>query len=468
MRFTFVGVVVLMAAVAVLLPGSALSNVNLDVATSGALEFDSRVGTVAPTKAQRRHVKRLKASVTWSRFGTPSTLVRHGKALARGVRGKNPADAAGWYLNRHKALFGIRSLDALAFVSANRLGDSKGWAVTYRQVFDGLTTSESGTVTVGVVGSRARGWRIVSVSSNLTRDRALSGTARLSAVAAWATAAKRAGLTRSVANILSRKSIRGYTRFRVAGLPGTQLAKLVAFPTVRSGVVPAYETIVMNTREDLGLRSYVDARTGRILARSSIVHNLNQGSSKLKLAAAESYSFSGEVAATDGACTISGPFAIGTGNRALDGFVNADNSVNDVAIDLMFNGAIVPGTHADTFLTPERFRYEPAGGVPPGNYSVQVCDFDDAQNTVWAAPRTYQGTLIGDATPAPPAYLARWKAFKNLPPLYTLDRDPGTCRALTRATRGAGSWLPVVTGSREALWPHAAPGTTTTGRTRRR
>ena len=155
--------------------------------------------------------------------------------------------------------------------------------------------------------------------------------------------------------------------------------------------MPAYETIVMNTKEDLGLRSYVDARTGRILARSSIVHNLNQGSSKLKLAAAESYSFSGEVAATDGASDIGGPFTIGAGNRALDGFVNADNAVNDVAIDLMFNGALVPGTHADTFLTPERFRYEPAGGVPPGNYSVQVCDFDDAQNTVWAAPRTYQG-----------------------------------------------------------------------------
>ena len=72
-------------------------------------------------------------------------------------------------------------------------------------------------------------------------------------------------------------------------------------------------------------------------------------------------------------------------NRALDGFVNADNAVNDVAIDLMFNGAIVPGTHADTFLTPERFRYEPAGGVPAGNYSLQVCDFDDPGNTVWAA-----------------------------------------------------------------------------------
>ena len=279
-------------------------------------------------KAQRRQVKRLKASVTWSQFGTPSTLVRHGKFLARGVRGKNPPDAAGWYLNRHKALFGISSLDALAFVSANRLGTATaGPSPTVRSSTGSARTSESGTVTVGVsAGSRARGWKIVSVSSNLTRDRALSGTAKLSAAAAWATAAKRAGLTRSVANILSRKSVRGYSQFRVAGLPGTQLAKLVAFPTVRSGVVPAYETIVMNIKEDLGLRSYVDARTGRILARTSIVHNLNQGSSKLKLAAAESYSFSGEIAATDGACNISGPFAIGAGNRALDGFVNADNA----------------------------------------------------------------------------------------------------------------------------------------------
>ena len=48
MRSRFVGVAVLMAAVGVFLPGSALSNVNLDGATSGALEFDTRVGTVAP------------------------------------------------------------------------------------------------------------------------------------------------------------------------------------------------------------------------------------------------------------------------------------------------------------------------------------------------------------------------------------------------------------------------------------
>ena len=32
---------------------------------------------------------------------------------------------------------------------------------------------------------------------------------------------------------------------------------------------------------------------------------------------------------------------------------------------------------ADTLLTPERFRYEPAGGVPTGDYFVRVCDFPD-------------------------------------------------------------------------------------------
>ena len=423
MRFKLVGVAGLMAAIGVLLPGSALSNVNLDVA-AGAIEFDSRVGTVAPTKAQRRHVKRLKASVTWSQFGTPATLVRRGKFLARGVRGKTAPDAASWYLRRHKALFGLRSLDGLAFVSANRLGESKGWAVTYRQVFDGLTASEGGTVTVGVVGSRARGWKIVSVSSSLTRDRALAGTAKLSAVAAWATAAKRGGLTRSVANILSRKSVRGYTQFRVAGLQGTQLAKLVAFPTVRNGVLPAYETIVMNVKDSLGMRTYVDARSGRILMRSSILHNLNGGSSSLKLAAV-TYTFSGAVPnGNDGACDVDkGPFAVGAGVRALDGFAAATDPTNDMVLNLVKDGTVVVA--ADTLNSPEQFHYEPAGGVPTGDYFIRVCDFDNpGAGGGWAEPRTYNGTLALDDSPPPPAFLARWKAFPNLPPLYTLDQDP--------------------------------------------
>ena len=88
MRVKFLGAAALVAALGVFLPGSALSNVNIHEHADGVSEFDSRSGKVTPTSAQRAHAKRLKARVTWSQFGTPATLTRHGKFLARGVRGK--------------------------------------------------------------------------------------------------------------------------------------------------------------------------------------------------------------------------------------------------------------------------------------------------------------------------------------------------------------------------------------------
>ena len=51
----------------------------------------------------------------------------------------------------------------------------------------------------------------------------------------------------------------------------------VAFPTVRSGVAPAYEAIVLKGRDAFAYKLIIDARTGRSLARASIVHNLNSG-----------------------------------------------------------------------------------------------------------------------------------------------------------------------------------------------
>ena len=72
---------------------------------------------------------------------------------------------------------------------------------------------------------------------------------------------------------------------------------------------------------------------------------------------------------------------------------------------------------ADTLFSPEQFHYEPAGGVPPGDYFVETCDFNG--DGPWQDPRTYTGHLTLDDTPAPPPYLARWKAFPaNPPPCY--------------------------------------------------
>jgi extracellular elastinolytic metalloproteinase len=449
MRLKFLGGAALVAALGVLLPGSALSNSNIHEHADGVSEFDTRVGKVAPTSFQRAKVKRLKARASWNQYGTPATLTRHGKFLARGIRGKTAPDAARWYLNRHKRLFGLSSLAGLRLEAANRLAGSNGWTVNYRQVFGGLEAAQGGLVTVTVTGTARKGWKVVFVSSSLTRDRALAGSIKLSGAQAWVRAAHSVGLTRlSVANILRKRTTsRGWTMLAVGGLEDFQQVRPVAFPTVRSGVAPAYEAIVLKARDAFAYKLIIDARTGRSLTRASIVQNLNSGSTKLM--AAESYTFSGTVAATDGACSVAGTFAIGAGNRALDGFANATNPVNDLVLD-MYNEANVRVAHADTFLTPERFRYAPAGGVPAGNYRIEVCDFDDGApgpgaGTPWADPRTYEGTLIGDASAAPPPFLARWKVFPANPPLATLDAYP---------------WNHPDTDTRETWCWYAAPGCT--------
>src|SRR4029453_8527711 len=304
----------------VMVPGSALSVVNLnnDAAADGVREFDSRMGKIAPPRLQGAYVKGLQGKATGSQFGTPATLMRRGKFLARGIRGRTAVDPARWYLNRHKALFGLKSLDGLEFESANRLSGSNGWVVNFKQVFKGLTSAGGGLVTVTVVGSRAKGWKVVFVSSGLTRDTSLNGAVKLSAAGAWVTAARGAGITRSVANVLGRRSVRGWTQFRVAGVRGNQLAKLVAFPTVRSGVVPAYETVVVDLEKALASKSFVDARAGRILARSSLGHNLGSG---LRPQAIPTQTFSGTVPAGDGSCAPDHVFAVTATNvRAPDGF----------------------------------------------------------------------------------------------------------------------------------------------------
>jgi hypothetical protein len=51
-----------------------------------------------------------------------------------------------------------------------------------------------------------------------------------------------------------------------------------------------------------------------------------------------------------------------------------------------------------------------------------VCDFADGAG--FDPPRTYSGTLTGDASPVPAAYLARWKVFPANPPLYTVFGYP--------------------------------------------
>ena len=415
MRLKYLAAAALVAALGViLLPGSAMPVAEIHE-HEGLADYDIRSGKLAPTSAQRAHAKRLvgRSKVRWNRFGTPSSIVRHGKFLARGIRAKSAPAAAKWYLNRHKRLFGLASLDGLVLDNSHRLTGSNGYAVSFRQVFKGIPTSESGLVTVGVVGSKARGWRVAYVSSSLTRATTIAGSVSLSAADGWARAARASKVSRSVVNILTRKRIGGWTRLRVAGLETPQTVRLVAFPTIREGLLPAYEAQVVDSKAGKAYKSFVDARNGRLLARHNLVHNAASG---LKLNAVTVTPFSGTLGPQDGlaGAVVHPPFTVGAGVRAVSGFVTSTNAGTDLVMDFFRVGTPdVLLIHADGGFQPEGFRYAPAGGVPPGQYYVRISDFPGGGGP--PEPRTYNGTITIDDTPAPPAYWAKWKTFPAHP-----------------------------------------------------
>jgi hypothetical protein len=402
------------------LPASALGAAEIHDHAEGLADYDARAGAVAPTHAQRAAVRKLHASVRWNQFGTPASLSKRGKYLAKGVRGKNAPEAAYRWLHRNRAVFGLKGVDKLILVGDTRMSFSRGHAVNFRQVIDGLATAEGGLVTIGLTGSAKRGWNIAYVSSALTRDSSLAGRATLSAAQAWVRSADVVGEDYSIVDVRDSKVAGGWTNLAVAGIADLQRVKLVAFPTVRAGVVPAFESLVLKSKETVAYRVLVDARTGALLSRTNLVENLASNKNSIL---GTTHTFAGEVPAGDGACGPDHTFAIAAGNRALDGFAAATVITNDLVLFLIKDGVVL--VEADTLFSPEQFRYEPAGGVPAGDYVVRVCDFDDTgAGPGWAEPRTYTGTLTEDDSPAPPPYLARWKAFPGNPPLHVLPGDP--------------------------------------------
>ena len=219
-------------------------------------------------------------------------------------------------------------------------------------------------------------------------------------------------------NVRAQKVARGWTNLRVGGLRDIQRVRLGSFALGRAAV-PAYEAIVLDTDRGATARvpAIVNARTGAILARTNLTDNFSTARRCKHAHAVQTITVQRRaLPATDGACDVSkGPYTVGPGVRALSGFAAATLPTNDVVFNLFFGASTTPLITADTLPSPEQFRYSPAGGVPPGDYFVQVCDFADG--AAWATPRTYTGTVTIDDSPAPPAYWARWKAFPANPPL---------------------------------------------------
>ena len=279
------------------------------------------------------------------------------------------------------------------------------------------------------------GWKVISAAGTVHGDTTLAGKASLAPQEAVQRRGGRCGRA-----TLARPDRPGRQDRRrgLQGIPACpawptcSARDLVAFPTVERGFVPAYETIVLDMEgaEPAAYRTFVDeprrhdprprghdGQRGRRAARL-------QPAQAQAAALAAPQAFTGELPAADGGCAPQhGPYAVaaGAGVRAID--VLAQRGRPDAGHRA---AAITAGRRSSAkptpLTTPERIRYAPAGGVPAGDYFVEVCEFRDGAPPV--EPRTYSGTITLDDSAPPAPYTARWRDFGATPLHNTLAMGP--------------------------------------------
>ena len=430
----FVVLAAAVLALEVMGPRSAGAVGNIEEIHDHEPDRDFRTGSVNPTSAQRNAASGLDATARWNRFGTPQSLLNRDGFLAENVNGSNAEAAARTFLAENAAVFGLpadylRDPDKLALVNDTPMGGSDGHAVFFSQKFGGLRAVLDGSVSVGLTESGG-GWDVAYVSSSLSKDTGVTGATDpgLTGREAWITAARAAGEDLSPADVQSASADEAkqgeglrsdFTELQVAGLDAEQQVRLTAVPTPGGGVRPAYEAILVEStsKETHAFTSFVDANSGKVLYRAN---NVQQLADETELAQAEvpappaSQPFDGTFTAAE--CGVEGPFTVAEGTSQISVTANATNPANDIVLQLVFNGEVV--AEADTATTPESILYEPAGGVPAGDYTVRVCNFEGSPVL---PPNTYSGFFLANDAVDPPAgavpYPPEWDQFFANPPI---------------------------------------------------
>jgi extracellular elastinolytic metalloproteinase len=267
---TLVAIVSTLAVVAAIGPGaSAQQRRRPDPGFQGETgvpgNFDQREGRKAPTGRQEAVAAALKVTVRWNDFGTPQSLIRYGGFLAEGLP-SDPATAARQWIADNRTLFRLseEGVEALELVNAAPIG--AGSVVLFQQRFGDLPSRPDGLVTVGVVDGK-----VAYLSSSITGDETASGVPTLSAEEAFRIAARNVGVTVEATDISDVREEDGWMVMTVAGFDQPQRVRLVALPTPRDGVRPAYETLLADPEASFAFTHFVDARTGEALIRESLI-----------------------------------------------------------------------------------------------------------------------------------------------------------------------------------------------------
>ena len=93
-------------------------------------------------------------------------------------------------------------------------------------------------------------------------------------------------------------------------------------------------------------------------------------------------------------------FVVPVGQARIVVQVSATIPTNDLTMTLLFgpDPSPLPLHTEDTATSSEAYLYQPAGGVPPGEYQVQICQTPSTNGVPQMAPFTYNGTFAYDDT----------------------------------------------------------------------
>ncbi len=402
-------------------------------AEGGLNDLDTRAGRLTPSSAAKSRVDALGARVEWNRYGTPASLIKTSGYLATGLN-SNPVTAAKSFISANRALFRLSAagLDNLEVINDSKLTGSPAHVVLFRQRFGSLPAAQDGMISVGVVAGK-----IAYVSSSAVGDGNAPAAPSLQPTKAWQIAAASVDRAAPDTAISGVRQERGWTVFAVEGFTEPQRSRLVALPTPKDGVRPAFETIVYpnSSSDEHAYTVFVDAQTEKVLFRTNRTSHASTASTASTLPRTGALSmaptageFSGSYTAT--ACGPREPIEVPAGTKSITVIAAATVTVNDIVLNLYDPNGDSVGGPGDTLFSPEFVQYDRNGQeLQPGTYHAEVCPFDANQ----LDPTTYNGAYVTSDVFPNPFKSPKWKYFTANPPLGGENTDTRIIGCFTRA-----------------------------------
>jgi extracellular elastinolytic metalloproteinase len=298
--------------------------------------------------------------------------------------------------------------------------------VLFGQTFGDRSAAWDGLLVIGVQHDGRVGW----VSSSVTGDTEVSGFESLNPVQAIEAAAADVDLDLGALESVDTPDD-DWTTFAADLVADVQRARLLALPTPSDGVRLVWEvTLLKGDHDDHGhpaaFISFVDAESGKVWLRNNQVDHLAED---LDTTLPSGEPFMGATG-VDGTCTAEphGPFGVegGTGQITVAVATTVPAGLDDdITVNLYFADDPNPVAEQDFLTSPEVLTYAPGGGVPAGDYFVEVCPFNAGAGSI-----NYSGVFTAHDDVDASVPLPRWRVFPANPPFVDVEDPSADTREL--------------------------------------